>query len=214
VRSCSSQATSTRDAVLASVGEGLFVQSVNRPCTRGERGERRLLGRARRAHDPRRQVAEPVREVTVASTLQRMLQSILHIGSDLQWLPRDRSGPDARHRRHATERRLSQLVSLGRGGLAGVAAGSDLGDEPSLLVVASRRRRKSEAPSLLADSFVVLSPPPSRRKDVADRLFAPARYGCRVYVEAAAASARLRESRTPCAAAPRSVGTRRVAGRR
>jgi len=32
-------------------------------------------------------LAEPVREVTVASTLQRMLQSILHIGSDIEWLP-------------------------------------------------------------------------------------------------------------------------------
>jgi PmbA protein len=32
-------------------------------------------------------LAEPVREVTVASTLQRMLQSIVHIGSDLEWLP-------------------------------------------------------------------------------------------------------------------------------
>jgi PmbA protein len=32
-------------------------------------------------------LAEPVREVTVASTLQRMLQAMDHIGSDLQWLP-------------------------------------------------------------------------------------------------------------------------------
>jgi predicted Zn-dependent protease len=28
-----------------------------------------------------------VREVTIASTLQRMLQSVLHIGSDVEWLP-------------------------------------------------------------------------------------------------------------------------------
>ena len=32
-------------------------------------------------------LADPVREVTVASTLQRMLQSILFVGSDLHWLP-------------------------------------------------------------------------------------------------------------------------------
>jgi PmbA protein len=32
-------------------------------------------------------LAEPVREVTVASTLQRMLQSVLHIGGDVEWLP-------------------------------------------------------------------------------------------------------------------------------
>ena len=32
-------------------------------------------------------LAEPVREVTVASTLQRMLQSVVAIGADLRWLP-------------------------------------------------------------------------------------------------------------------------------
>jgi PmbA protein len=31
--------------------------------------------------------AEPVREVTIASTLQRMLQSVLHVGTDVEWLP-------------------------------------------------------------------------------------------------------------------------------
>ncbi|MHB1851687.1 MAG: hypothetical protein ACYCU6_05870 [Acidimicrobiales bacterium] len=32
-------------------------------------------------------MAEPVREVTVASTLQRMLRSVLHVGCDVEWLP-------------------------------------------------------------------------------------------------------------------------------
>jgi len=32
-------------------------------------------------------LAEPVREVTVASTLQRMLLSVVHIGGDVEWLP-------------------------------------------------------------------------------------------------------------------------------
>jgi PmbA protein len=32
-------------------------------------------------------LAEPVREVTVASSLQRMLQSVVAIGGDLRWLP-------------------------------------------------------------------------------------------------------------------------------
>jgi PmbA protein len=32
-------------------------------------------------------LAEPVREVTVASTLQRMLQSVVAVGADLEWLP-------------------------------------------------------------------------------------------------------------------------------
>ncbi len=33
------------------------------------------------------QLAEPIREVTVASTLQRMLLDIQHVGGDVEWLP-------------------------------------------------------------------------------------------------------------------------------
>jgi PmbA protein len=33
------------------------------------------------------ELAEPVREITVASTLQRMLLDILYVGSDVEWLP-------------------------------------------------------------------------------------------------------------------------------
>ena len=36
--------------------------------------------------------AEPVREVTIASTMQRMLQSVLVVGGDLQWLPGSAAG--------------------------------------------------------------------------------------------------------------------------
>jgi PmbA protein len=31
--------------------------------------------------------AEPVREVTIASTLPRMLHDIIEVGADLTWLP-------------------------------------------------------------------------------------------------------------------------------
>jgi PmbA protein len=31
--------------------------------------------------------AEPVREITIASTLQRILLDVVEIGSDLTWLP-------------------------------------------------------------------------------------------------------------------------------
>ena len=37
-------------------------------------------------------VAEPVREFTVASTLQRMLLDIAEIGGDLDWLPMRAAG--------------------------------------------------------------------------------------------------------------------------
>ncbi len=38
------------------------------------------------------QLAEPVREVTVASTLQRMLLDVAHVGSDQEWLPGSAAG--------------------------------------------------------------------------------------------------------------------------
>jgi len=36
--------------------------------------------------------AEPVREFTIASTLQRMLQDIIAVGGDIDWLPMRASG--------------------------------------------------------------------------------------------------------------------------
>jgi PmbA protein len=33
------------------------------------------------------QLAEPVREITVASTLQRMLLDVVQVGNDFEWLP-------------------------------------------------------------------------------------------------------------------------------
>jgi PmbA protein len=75
------------EGVLAAVGEGLFVQSmtgvhsgVNPISGDFSVGAEGLLIRDGR-------LAEPVREITVASTLQRMLQSVLVIGADLEWLP-------------------------------------------------------------------------------------------------------------------------------
>ncbi len=75
------------EGVLAAVGEGLFVQSmtgvhsgVNPISGDFSVGAEGLMIREGR-------LAEPVREITVASTLQRMLQSVLVIGADLEWLP-------------------------------------------------------------------------------------------------------------------------------
>ena len=75
------------DGVLAAVGEGLFVQSmtgvhsgVNPISGDFSVGAEGLMIREGR-------LAEPVREITVASTLQRMLQSVLVVGADVEWLP-------------------------------------------------------------------------------------------------------------------------------
>ncbi len=75
------------DGVLAAVGEGIFIQSmtgvhsgVNPISGDFSVGAEGLLVRDG-------VLAEPVRAVTVASTLQRMLQSMTIVGSDVEWLP-------------------------------------------------------------------------------------------------------------------------------
>jgi PmbA protein len=73
--------------ILEMVGEGLYVQSVtgmhsgvNPVSGDFSVGAEGLMIRGG-------SLAEPVREVTVASSLQRMLQSVVGIGGDLRWLP-------------------------------------------------------------------------------------------------------------------------------
>ncbi len=73
--------------VLAMVGEGLYVQSITGvhsgvSTTSGDFsvGAEGLMIR-------NGQLAEPVREVTIASTLQKMLAEVVAIGADVEWLP-------------------------------------------------------------------------------------------------------------------------------
>jgi PmbA protein len=73
--------------VVAAVGEGLFVQSLTgvhsgvNPIS----GDFSVGAEGLMIRDGR--LAEPVREITVASTLQRMLQSLVAVGADVEWLP-------------------------------------------------------------------------------------------------------------------------------
>jgi PmbA protein len=75
------------DGVLAAVGEGLFVQSMTgvhsgvHPIS----GDFSVGAEGLMIRDGR--LAEPVREITVASTLQRMLLSLVAVGADIGWLP-------------------------------------------------------------------------------------------------------------------------------
>ena len=91
-----SRATHGQQEIVASVGEGLYVQSISgvhsgvNPVSGdfsvGAEGLR-ITGGA---------LGQPVREVTVASTLQRMLQSVVEIGGDLggcRGSPPDRRWP-------------------------------------------------------------------------------------------------------------------------
>jgi PmbA protein len=82
----------TQEELLADVGEGLLVRSaiglhsganpVSGDFSVGVEG---LMVRDG-------VVAEPVREATVASTLQRMLKDVIAVGSDLEWLPGGAAG--------------------------------------------------------------------------------------------------------------------------
>jgi PmbA protein len=74
-------------AVLGVVGDGLFVQSMTgvhsgvNPIS----GDFSVGAEGLMIRDGK--LAEPVREVTVASTLQRMLHSLVAVGADVEWLP-------------------------------------------------------------------------------------------------------------------------------
>ena len=73
--------------LVAAVGEGLLVQSitgvhsgVNPVSGDFSVGAEGLMIRGGA-------LAEPVRELTIASTIQRMLKDVLFVGNDLEWLP-------------------------------------------------------------------------------------------------------------------------------
>jgi PmbA protein len=77
--------TSTRDELLASVGDGIYVQSVSglhsgvNPIS-GDFSVG-MTGRAIRGG----QLAESLREATIASTLQRLLLDIVAVGAEIDW---------------------------------------------------------------------------------------------------------------------------------
>jgi len=83
---------SNADEILAQVGDGLYVQSV----TGIHSGVNPVSGDfsvgAEGLMIEGGALGQPVREVTVASTLQRMLQSIVAIGGDVRWLPGTAAG--------------------------------------------------------------------------------------------------------------------------
>ena len=82
----------TQEELLAEVGEGLLVRSaiglhsganpVSGDFSVGVEG---LMVRDG-------VLAEPLREATIASTIQRMLLDVIAIGSDLEWLPGGAAG--------------------------------------------------------------------------------------------------------------------------
>ena len=78
--------------VLAQVGDGLLVQSVtgmhsgvNPVSGDFSVGAEGLLVRGG-------ELASPVRELTVASSIQRMLQGVIAVANDTEWLPSRAAG--------------------------------------------------------------------------------------------------------------------------
>ncbi len=74
------------------VGEGVLVQSVSgiHSGVNTISGDFSVGAEGLMIRDG--QLAEPVREFTIASTLQRMLLDIVAIGSDIRWLPGGSAG--------------------------------------------------------------------------------------------------------------------------
>jgi PmbA protein len=79
-------------AILGLVGEGLFVQEISgvHSGVNGVSGDFSVGAEGVMIRDGH--LAEPVREITIASTIQRMLQHVLAIGNDVEWLPSAAAG--------------------------------------------------------------------------------------------------------------------------
>lgn len=73
------------DALLAAVGDGIYVQTVSglHSGTNPVSGDFSVGMSGRTIRDGA--LAEPVREATIASTLQRMLLDVVAVGADLTW---------------------------------------------------------------------------------------------------------------------------------
>ncbi len=90
--SASSPAQLGPEQILAEVGDGLLVQSVSgvhsgvNPIS----GDFSVGAEGMIIRDG--VLAEPVREITIASTLQRMLQNVVAIGNDVERLPSSATG--------------------------------------------------------------------------------------------------------------------------
>lgn len=79
--------TASPEEIYAEVGEGLLVQSVSGLHSGVNPVSGDFSVGAEGIRIRRGSLAEPVREVNVASTLQRMLQDVVAVGSDLERLP-------------------------------------------------------------------------------------------------------------------------------
>ena len=82
----------TLDEIVAATPDALFVQSVSglHSGTNPVSGDFSVGAEGLMVRDGA--FAEPVREITIASTLQRILLDVAEIGGDLIWLPGSAAG--------------------------------------------------------------------------------------------------------------------------
>jgi PmbA protein len=78
--------------LLAEIGDGLLVQSVHglHSGVNPVSGDFSVGADGMLVRDG--VTAEPVREATIASTLQRMLLDVVAVGADIEWLPGGAAG--------------------------------------------------------------------------------------------------------------------------
>ena len=81
-----------QEAIIALVGDGLFVQGVSGVHSGVNRASGDFSVGAEGLMIRNGVLAEPVREITIASTIQRLLQQILAVGSDVEYLPSSAAG--------------------------------------------------------------------------------------------------------------------------
>lgn len=82
----------SQEQLIGAVGNGIFVESVTgvHSGVNPVSGDFSVGATGFMIRDG--ELAEPLREMTVASTLQRMLLDLLYVGSDVQWLPGNAAG--------------------------------------------------------------------------------------------------------------------------
>jgi PmbA protein len=82
----------TQEEIIGRVDHGLLVQSVSGAHSGVNSVSGDFSVGAEGLMIRHGSLAEPVREITVASTIQRMLQHVAFIGGDLEWLPGSSAG--------------------------------------------------------------------------------------------------------------------------
>ena len=84
--------TRSQAEIVADIDDGLLVQGVTglHSGVNAVSGDFSVGAEGLRIHNG--ETAEPVREVTIASTIQRLLMDVTEVGSDLEWLPMSAAG--------------------------------------------------------------------------------------------------------------------------